>query len=179
MPLFAADGGKNQVKLSSIYTALLIQRTQDEAATRGVAELAARGRAMERLSALDVLNRERKLVLLGGPGSGKSTFVNFVALCMAGELLQANPNLAALRAPLPREEDDREDPRPQRWDHGALEPVRIILRDLASQLPPAGASGNAAMVWAYIRGFLQQASLGGYADDRAPRWRRKESFMGT
>jgi formylglycine-generating enzyme required for sulfatase activity len=165
LPLFAADGGKDQVKLSSIYTALLTQRTQDEAATRGVAELAAHGRAMERLSALDVLNRERKLVLLGGPGSGKSTFVNFVALCMAGELLSANPNLAALKAPLPPEEDDREDPRTQRWDHGALEPVRIILRDLASQLPSAGASGNAAMVWAYIRGFLQQASLGGYADD--------------
>jgi formylglycine-generating enzyme required for sulfatase activity len=83
---------------------------------------------------------------------------------MAGELLRANPNLAVLRAPLPREEDDRKDPRPQRWDHGALEPVRIILRDLASQLPPAGAEGNAAMVWAYINGLLQQASLGRYAD---------------
>jgi formylglycine-generating enzyme required for sulfatase activity len=164
LPLFAADGGKDQVKLSSIYTALSTQRSQDEAITRGIAESAARRRVTERLSALDVLNSERKLVILGGPGSGKSTFVNFVALCMAGELLGASPNLAMLRAPLPREEEDREDPRLQRWDHDALEPVRIILRDLASQLPPAGAKGNAAIVWAYIKRLLRQASLERYAD---------------
>jgi predicted NACHT family NTPase len=110
-----------------------------------------------------VLNAEKKLVLLGGPGSGKSTFVNFVALSMAGELLgMAGPNLATLTAPLPTEQGD-EDPKPQQWDHGALLPVHVVLRDLASQLPPPGAPVNAEAVWDFIRGRLKQAALGAYA----------------
>ena len=101
-------------------------------------------RTARRLSALDVLNAERKLVLLGGPGSGKSTFVNFVALCLAGELLGvADPNLATLTAPLPEEEGVREEEQPQPWDHGALLPVQVVLRDFAANLPPAGTPLNA------------------------------------
>ena len=49
-----------------------------------VASVGAEGQ--QRLSAVAVLNTERHLALLGDPGSGKSTFVSFVTLCMAGEL---------------------------------------------------------------------------------------------
>ncbi|MGH8578095.1 MAG: NACHT domain-containing protein, partial [Gammaproteobacteria bacterium] len=121
-------------------------------------------RAARRLSALDVLNAQRKLVLLGGPGSGKSTFVSFVALSMAGELLGApGPNLATLTAPLPKEKGELEDPTPQHWDHGALLPVQVTLRDLASQLPPPGTPGNAETVWAFVRGRLKQGALEDFA----------------
>jgi len=44
---------------------------------------------------------------LGDPGSGKSTFVNFLTLCLAEELLhQKEANMKVLRTPLP-EEDER------------------------------------------------------------------------
>ncbi|MDS4042440.1 MAG: SUMF1/EgtB/PvdO family nonheme iron enzyme [Candidatus Competibacter sp.] len=168
LPLFVGDGANAQVRLSSVYTALLTGRSEGDATLERVRSdfRSSPERAASRLSALDVLNAERQLVLLGGPGSGKSTFVNFVALAMAGELLELplpGPNLATLTAPLPREEGDREEPRPQRWNHGALLPVQVTLRDLASQLPPPGTPVKADAVWDFICGRLRQAALAEFA----------------
>ena len=162
LPLFAADSANAQVRLSCVYTALLTDR-RDAVVPLG------RGASAEpdskNLSALDVLNAEPRLVLLGGPGSGKSTFANFVALCMAGEMLGATAiNLKTLTAPLPPEPGSRdEEPQPQRWEHGALLPVQVVLRDLASELPPQGKAVNADTVWQHIAGRLQCAALGDFA----------------
>jgi predicted NACHT family NTPase len=91
----------------------------------------------KKLSALAVLNNEPHLALLGDPGSGKSTFVNFLALCMAGELLrQKEANLKILRTPLPEEDErygKRKKPQPQPWKHGALLPLRVILREFVAR----------------------------------------------
>jgi len=168
LPLFVGDSANAQVRLSSVYTALLTGRSEVYATfERARSDLrSSPERTAKRLSALDVLDAERQLVLLGGPGSGKSTFVNFVALAMAGELLELplpGPNLATLTAPLPGEEGDREAPKPQRWNHGALLPVPVTLRDLASQLPPPGTPANAETVWNFLRGRLRQAALGEFA----------------
>lgn len=147
LPLFAND---NKLKLSSVYTALLTQRSESDSIENSPE------RQTKRLSALDVLNAEKKLVLLGGPGSGKSTFVNFVALCMAGELLgDSTLNLTSLTAPLPNEQDSR----PQHWEHGGLLPVLITLRDFASQLPPAGYPVNAETVCAHLKRKLEADAL--------------------
>jgi len=83
---------------------------------------------------------------------------------MAGELLGVDgPNLSTLTAPLPGEDSDDET-RPQLWEQGALLPVRVVLRDLASQLPLPGSPVNAETVWRFIQGELRQAAL----DDFAP-----------
>jgi len=117
-----------------------------------------------------MLNRHPRLVLLGDPGSGKSTFVNFVALCLAGEALQdPSANQALLTAPLPPEEDERrgrkkESPQPQPWDHGALVPVRVILRDFAAcGLPATGKPATADHLWRFIAAELEANSLGDFA----------------
>ena len=136
LPLFAGDSANAQVRLSSVYTALLTRRSDEEIATRRSVLGQLYDRSSTR-SAVEVLNAEPKLVLLGGPGSGKSTFVGFVALSMAGELLGLTaPNLSTLTAPLPRDEHERDDPEPQKWEHGPLFPVHVVLRDFASHLPP-------------------------------------------
>lgn len=116
------------------------------------------------------INKKQKLVILGDPGSGKSTFINFVALCMVGEMLgRVDANLAALTQPLPQEQDERrrkwdEEPQPQPWEHGTLIPVRVILRDFAARgLPPLGEAVSAEHVWAFIETELNAASLGEFA----------------
>jgi formylglycine-generating enzyme required for sulfatase activity len=166
LPLFAGDTANAQVRLSSVYTALLTQRSEGETTKEhAVFRLGAPpDERARRLSAVEVLNAEPKLVLLGGPGSGKSTFVSFVALSMAGELLGlGEPNLATLTAPLPRDEQDREDPQLQQWEHGPLLPVHVVLRDLASQLPRSGEPIAAQALWDFICGRLKQAALEDFA----------------
>ncbi|MGH8549101.1 MAG: hypothetical protein ACRERU_10985 [Methylococcales bacterium] len=60
------------------------------------------GHDSRRLSALEVLNRNPRLVLTGIPGSSKSAFLNYLALCLAGEKLgDQRANLRTLTEPLP------------------------------------------------------------------------------
>jgi predicted NACHT family NTPase len=105
-----------------------------------------------RLSALAQLDRNHRLVLLGNPGSGRSTFVHFVALCLAGEVLETEvANLARLTEPLPQDDEDRrekdKEPQPQPWSHGPLLPVRIVLRDFAAK-----------HLWDFIAAELESAA---------------------
>ncbi len=117
-----------------------------------------------RLSALAQLDRHDRLVLLGDPGSGKSTFVNFVALCLAGEILGLDEaNLERLTEPLPQDDEKDEEPEPQPWSHGAPLPVHVVLRDFAARgLPPAGERATAKHLWDFIVGELDDAALGAY-----------------
>src|SRR5262249_46488958 len=93
----------------------------------------------------------------------KSTFVSFVALCLAGEALgREDANLALLTSPLPDDEEDgrdQEEP-PQPWDHGTLLPVRVVLRDFAARgLPEPGARASAKHLWDFLAAELDQANL--------------------
>lgn len=157
----AAVGGDSEaLSLEAVYTGLLTQESWMDGWPLKPTPLGTRA-----LSALEQLNRHQRLVLLGDPGSGKSTFVNFAALCMAGEILgRPHPGLDLLRAPLlGRGGEDEKNPQP--WDHGALLPVRVVLRDFAVQgLPPAGEKAAAGHLWGFIAGTLSEISLGGCAE---------------
>jgi len=170
------------LQLSAIYTALLTTGAEQETNLKPeLQEQKQRGQFRERpeprLSALAQVNQHQRLVLLGEPGSGKSTFVNFMALCLAGELVSEGqserfpsregsgvgyPNLALLTAPLPIEADEDKQ-KPQPWDHGALLPVRVILRDFAARgLPPADQLATVEHLWQFIAQELTEAALGDY-----------------
>jgi len=105
---------REELNLGSIYTALLTQSASDDARQH------LKEKPSESLSALVMLNQHKHLVILGDPGSGKSTFVNFVAWCLAGESIQGPyANIERLTTPLPDDEGKDQEKR-QRWDHGVL-----------------------------------------------------------
>lgn len=173
LPLLAGEEGGEQVQLACVYTALLTLRNDRD----GRASTPDQQRDNQSgfkpdskpLSALAVLNAEPRLVLMAGPGGGKSTFVNVVAMALAGERLALpQPNLATLTAPLPEDDEQSgrqhdEVPEPQPWHHGPLLPVLVVLRDLAAQLPPPGTPVDADTVWTYIAGQLKRRALEAYA----------------
>ncbi len=145
-----SEDTRSDLDLARVYTALMTQRIESERELTPQPD-----REPRRLSALEVLNTEKHLALLGDPGSGKSTFVNFAALCLAGELLgRPDANLRLLTSPLPDDEQNRERderPKPQSWDHGPLLPVRVVLRDLAARgLPPPGQLVSGDTLWKFI-----------------------------
>ena len=145
------------LNLGAVYTALLTQSAEEER-IRGE-----RGGMpdMARQSALGVLNEHRHMVLLGDPGCGKSTFINFVTLCMAGALIgHEDANLDLLTRPVPTD-DGEDDEKSQPWEHGALLPVRIILRDFAAS-GLLGGCDDAGDLWNYIEADLKGAELGDF-----------------
>jgi hypothetical protein len=148
------------LSLESVYTALLTRSVEKER------EFRQEKRDMEEghLSALTLLDRHDRLVLLGDPGSGKSTFVNFVAICLSGENLnQSGAYLERLTCPLPDGEGkDREEKQP--WSHGALLPVRIVLRDFAARgLPGSLKETTAEDLWQFIESELSKGMLRDFA----------------
>ena len=152
---------ETQLALDAVYTALLTRSPKEE--VRLMQGGVPYKPKLRYRSALEQLNWYHRLVLLGEPGSGKSTFVNFVALCLAGEgIAHQNVNLALLTTPLPDEEGKLEEKR-QPWRYGALLPVRVILRDFAAYgLPTAGERAGAGDLWRFIEAELKQCNLGDY-----------------
>jgi formylglycine-generating enzyme required for sulfatase activity/GTPase SAR1 family protein len=162
-PAVKASEREARLSLEAVYTGLRtlyrVQYKDTDAGTMGTATRLS--------SALAELNRHRRLVLLGAPGSGKSTFVNVLALGMAGEL-KASPvaNLRLLTSPIPKErrwEWEKREEEPQPWDHGPLLPVRVILRDFAAKgLPPPGENATARHLWDFVEADLRDSGLAEY-----------------
>ncbi len=134
-----------KLELAAVYTALYTlggQASEDETDKESVHAARMSGER-ERQSALAFVNTTPYAALLGDPGSGKTTFANFLALCLAGELLDhGQANLARLG---------------DEWTAGALLPVRVVLRNFAAQLSTVNGQrhGNAGdLLWNYITGRL-------------------------
>ncbi|MGE0086392.1 MAG: SUMF1/EgtB/PvdO family nonheme iron enzyme [Desulfococcaceae bacterium] len=96
------------------------------------------------LSALEAAKLNRKLVILGDPGSGKSTFVNHLALCLASHDA-AEVCLTDRLAYWDKEECD-------------LIPVHVVLRDFAGQIPDKK-KADASVLWEFVTSRLKAQKL--------------------
>ncbi|MCP5036442.1 MAG: NACHT domain-containing protein, partial [Rhodobacteraceae bacterium] len=112
---------------------------------------------LERESALQAMSHPEndRLVLLGAPGSGKSTLVNYLTLCLAGDHLASTHGgkVTITQSHL--------------HDHGwqlsdlRLFPVRVVLREYAARGLP-----NQQTLWQFIAADLSRPAIG--LDDYVP-----------
>lgn len=131
-----------ELELAAVFTDLDVQEAPD--AKKGAVrsdfprnrEALQEGRG--RLPVIAALSRRPRLVLLGDPGSGKSTLVNFVALCLAGEGLR-DPQVNVQRLG-------------EAWKLPRLLPLRILLRDYAARGLPEGKG-----LWQFFKDELAAA----------------------
>lgn len=171
----AAPHSYARLNLFAVYTPLMTtsatwSEKQDKADFKEHDDIQMREEEL-RLPALEQLNQNARLVLLGEPGSGKSTFVSFVAMCMAGEVLNHKTvNLTSFTSVIQKPEQKeltlesrREKIRTEGWIHGPLIPVRLTLRDFAaSGLPPVGEKATASTLINFIADNLDKLALRGF-----------------
>jgi len=119
--------GGQKLALQRVFTSLDVPaRVEERDRLRTASDLShpTEDERQTREPALAAVSRPEnaRLVLLGGPGSGKSTLVNYLALCLAGEHLR-------------REAVNQEHLRQHGWElsHLRLWPVRVILREYAAR----------------------------------------------
>lgn len=97
-------------------------------------------------SALEAVAQERRLVILGDPGSGKSTFLNHLCLCLAAHPLQPEGGWMKRLPFWPAAEAD------------AL-PVPVALRDFANWLPDTVGPPRVRHLWHFILSRLKDQNL--------------------
>ncbi len=105
-----------------------------------------RQREAERISAQEMVSRKSKLLMMGDPGSGKSTFVKHIAYLMAQAALAKDPAPWLGRL--------------GEWKHGSLLPVHIELRQVMAQAD--GKSKGARLISNYLRAELTEWGLEDY-----------------
>ena len=139
---------QRRMELAQVYVdldtkttkALIIKETQDERRTL-FAE-----REHPPLGVLEAAIAFRRLVLLGDPGSGKSTFLNHLALCLASHHLE--PEAGWLNRLLGWPEDEAQ-----------VVPIPVTLRDFARWLPEGKKKAEPRLLWDFMVERLEAERL--------------------
>jgi len=142
-------GGQQRLELAQVYvdldTKTQVPLTEKEKKGRG-----RRARLEERetrpLGVLEATISNRRLVILGDPGSGKSTFVSYLAFCLAAQGLGMEIERQIRLPGWPAKE------------RGAI-PICVTLRDFARCQPQGTRAGEPCHLWDFLAGRLQAQNL--------------------
>ena len=140
--------GQKQIDLDQVYIDLDTTSTIDPTLQKMVRQIQSREDDAEQqtLSAIQAAIQNQRLVLLGGPGSGKSTFLNHLGLCLALHALE--PDQQWLN-------------RLNRWPQKRqqLIPITLILRDYAATHAQSNEPAAPSHLWDFIRERLASQNL--------------------
>jgi formylglycine-generating enzyme required for sulfatase activity len=150
LELSGSEGSVPEIRLDTIYVPLDTTTTQPAVGGKPDVRVP--------VPVLDAVIRHRHLMILGDPGSGKSTFLNYLTLCLASARL--HPKRGALEKLNVVAQDGK---RSARWRYGALLPVRIDLREFAQDIPQGAKKGSADMLWRHILSRLSVHNQGEFA----------------
>ena len=146
------DEPAHEVRLESIYVPLDIMRTESTKRT------ARDPRNLAPVPVLSAAIRQKRLMILGDPGSGKTTFLNYLTLILAHARLHPERNILE-HLNVPRTEKQRG----ARWKYGRLLPIRVDLRDFAHDIPKGTRKGSADLLWTHITTQLTKHGLGDFS----------------
>jgi len=124
----ASDPGSSQAQIGLVNVYVdLVTRTRIEMEEEDIdkldeEQLFAGKKVLRPLSSLDAVIQNRHMVLLGDPGSGKSTFVNVLANVLCNQALYPDGNWLEHLPGWPDEDK-------------TLVPILVVLRDFARGLP--------------------------------------------
>ena len=139
----AETGEKQRLRLADVYVGLNTTASSPDEKDQPEARL----RGERPLSALAALVNNQRVVLLGEPGSGKSTFLNHLAFCLANDNLDPRRNWIERLPEWPK-------------DRAVALPVPITLREVAAWFQATQPhQRKAGLFQAYLEHWLGEMGL--------------------
>jgi formylglycine-generating enzyme required for sulfatase activity/energy-coupling factor transporter ATP-binding protein EcfA2 len=133
-----ADPGQGEnLRLADVYINLDTTELRHMEREEQLREYLAHQSEAQRIPAQEIVGSERFLLMMGDPGSGKSTFIKHLAYLLAQANLAEDPTvwLAQLT----------------HWEHGPFLPVRVELRHLAAFADANQGVGKAKLLLGFIQ----------------------------
>lgn len=146
---YADSGYGESLRLVEVYTDLDTTDLRHVEREEDLRQFLVRIHEAQRVPAQEAANQAARLLIMGDPGAGKTTFIKHLAYKLAQARLAAQPEpwLARLRP----------------WDHGALLPVLVELRLAAAFAAKEGRTqGTRHLLLAYLRDMLKEWQLESY-----------------
>lgn len=141
-------GEQQRLDLARVYINLDTKsRIQKDDAARRRDRASPHSQEDQPLTVLEATIDNRRLVILGDPGSGKSTFCNYLSVCLAAHGSEPQNEWLERLPGWPANEAD-------------LLPLPVVLRDFAAWLPQRIKKAEPRHLWDFIVHRLESQNLG-------------------